>query len=208
VQAQGEIPGTKGVAHVPVPTDQRLPSPQSDKVAPLTGLNVNGVDHTPVIRQTNEPLFRNDSRDPSVIFQNGFQPKNTQSSPLHPFIDKNASSGFVSTTNQPRIPNDQKFGGFKFHIHAPGGIDAGKTFGTNLPHLDKGESEITFPGGIRTQNIAGAQPLNRDGTLGGFMPNPHFKPQAPNPLDLTPKPFQPPGPGAGGATGVPTHVTT
>lgn len=134
----------------------------------LTGARTNRVDRT-----TNELLYRSDDRPPSTIFDEGFQVRDPSNNNYDDFVRYNTPSNFVSTTRDPNLswPSD-----YKYTIDAPGGIDADATIPDNPfgPNSLKPESEISFQGGIPREHIVGANPVRPDGSLGDWIPNPHY----------------------------------
>jgi hypothetical protein len=195
--------GPESVPLPPSPGPGQLPSAQA---VPFDFGRINGIPGGGplVIRHSDEPLFRNDARHPDEIFQSGFDPRNTDFTNIGRASGHSIPSAFVSTSQDPNL----RFGtgeGFKFVIHAPGGVDINKSFGDNV-EFGGGEKEITFPGGIRPENIKGAFPINNHVVGTDFIPNPNFDPDAPNNavgghLDFRPatpppppEPVQPPPP--------------
>lgn len=134
----------------------------------LTGNRTTRVDRT-----TNELLYRGDNRAPSVIFEEGFQVRDATNNNYEDFVRFNTHSNFVSTT---RDPNLNWPAGYRYTIDAPGGIDADATIPDNPfgPNSPRPESEISFQGGIPRENISGAHPVGSGGTLGEWVPNPHY----------------------------------
>lgn len=133
----------------------------------LTGNSTTRVDRT-----TNESLYRGDNRPPSVIFDEGFQVRDASNNNYEDFVRHNTHSNFVSTTTNPDLNWPA---GYRYTIDAPGGIDADATIPDNPfgPNAYKPENEITFQGGVPSENIVGAHPIS-DGTLGDWVPNPHY----------------------------------
>ncbi|WP_139813755.1 scabin-related ADP-ribosyltransferase [Mycobacterium simiae] len=165
---------------------ESLPSAQLDPSVDLrdvTGLVDGAAVH---FRTDDDPLFRDDTRDPADVFQSGFAPLDPTNTNLESF-GRGRPGAFVSTTRDPQLnhlgpPTEARPRVFRYRIQAPGGIDINAT----APHhQDVHEREIVFPGGIRRENIAGAEevlsgppgPLD----LGPFIDNPNFDPGAPNP---------------------------
>ncbi len=154
-------------------------------------------------RTDSAPVYREDARPPEVIFEQGFAPRDPSFTDLRAAHDINAESAFVSTTQDARmhylVPTGPDTPVYRYMIEAPGGIDVSRTLGSNIRHGN--EHEIAFPGGIRRENILGAQRIlpyavqgtNPDGSLRfetpdnePFEPNPRFNPLLPN---VTPPPL-------------------
>ncbi|WP_438269173.1 scabin-related ADP-ribosyltransferase [Mycobacterium simiae] len=132
-------------------------------------------------------MFRYDTRPPDIIFDQGF----ATYEPLVPGYYQ--PMNFLSTARHPNIivnflgeEDDQIF---LYTLDAPGGIDLNATSGLDR---DEYQQEIAFPGGIRRENIVGAQevlqlPVRSDdpslasgARLAELQPNPHFDPDRPN----------------------------
>lgn len=110
------------------------------------------MDVDPVWRTDHDPLFRGDSRPPSEIFDKGFEPRNTHDMHLARYVHANTPSAFVSTSRDIAVPVEKFQAKFVYDIDAPAGIDIPRTFGAN----PFGESEVAFPGGIKSEFIRGA----------------------------------------------------
>lgn len=148
---------------------------QVDRLGAAADHNVDlsGMTEAPVWRDSAEPLYRADSRDPSQIFRDGFQPKNPADVDLKTFVQTNNPSAFVSTSTDAGLY--QKWGAqYRYDIEAPGGIDVNKTLGS---HIFESEKEIAFPGGVDPRFVKGANRVNADGSLGEWIPNPGFNPR-------------------------------
>lgn len=146
---------------------------------PATRTNPDGV---PQFRSDSNPLFRDDTRDPRIIFQTGFVPRNPANTDLLDFVETNTPSAFVSTTRREELNFLGNQGGvvFRFRIRAPGGVDVNETLGDASPLPF--QAEVAFPGGINPRFIEGAQPVTAGllpfspVTVGDFIPNPNFRP--------------------------------
>jgi hypothetical protein len=218
-QATGEVVGVQGnwivIPNVvaagafspdaPVFTSER-PSAQLHREVDATRLA--GVSTSPEnpsgatqFRTDNNLLFRDDSRDPAVIFADGFAPREPSATDLLLFLEEEPSA-FVSTTRDPNLnhlgPPGPGEPVYRYLIDAPGGVDVNATIGgQEFDH----ESEVVFPGGIRAANIVGAQEVlprarvrmnTQTGlleatppTFGRFQPNPNFRPSQANPNSPT-----------------------
>ncbi|MFF1922880.1 enterotoxin A family protein [Streptomyces sp. NPDC058221] len=121
-----------------------------------------------VYRATNEPLFRSDNRDPSVIFQEGFAPKNTHNADLDNYVLTNQPAIYVSTSTS--APLAFSWGAkYVYDIRTPtGGIDVNTTYGSHSPYPD--QEEVAFPGGVDPKYIKGAW------TDHGYTSNPNYDP--------------------------------
>ncbi|KAK2598202.1 hypothetical protein QQS21_005679 [Conoideocrella luteorostrata] len=132
-----------------------------------------------------EPLSRWDSRPPSVIFQDGFQPHEAPMSiekfrkmddfqlSLHRFVNDQPQSIFVSTT-RPVSSKEGKAeiwrpntisGKYRYEIFAYGGIDVLATFERQAEIFYPEQHEITFIGGIRPELIRTATEYNERGQI-------------------------------------------
>ncbi|OBI96313.1 NUDIX hydrolase [Mycobacterium sp. 1465703.0] len=135
-------------------------------------------------RADNDLLYRDDSRPPEVIFEQGFAP--------NPANAHTPLAGLVPTTRNPNLnylgPSRPDAPVYRYTIDAPGGIDVNATEGIAPMAL---EAAITFPGGIRRENIVGAvEVLPREAlrdnpdvasrrttpVYGEFRENEHFNP--------------------------------
>lgn len=140
--------------------------------ADSSGIDLSRMPEKPVWRDTTEPLYRSDGRDPSVIFQEGFKPLNPDEVNLRQFVNTNNPSAFVSTTRDPELYKNWGKE-FRYEVEAPGGIDVNQSLG---PHPLQHEAEIAFPGGVDPRFIKGVHRVNPDGSLGEWIPNPNFHP--------------------------------
>ncbi|HEX5496054.1 MAG TPA: hypothetical protein VFX70_15910 [Mycobacteriales bacterium] len=126
----------------------------------------------PVWRTSSQPLYRADNRPPSTIFRDGFRPKNPSNNDLADFVAHNTPSNFVSTSTRSDLYKEWG-SAYRYTVDAPGGVDVNATLGT---HTFSNESEIAFPGGVHPSHISGAHPVNVDGSLGDWVPNPNHVP--------------------------------
>jgi RHS repeat-associated protein len=121
--------------------------------------------------------FRGDSRPPEEIFNTGLQPrgKNTD---LYEYAASNTPSTYVGASKDFDVAvgfatNNGGRNGYVYTVKAPGGIDVNKALGSRTPYPL--EQEVVFKGGINTNNIRGATPVNANGELGNFsILNPNF----------------------------------
>ncbi|MFG2894914.1 putative T7SS-secreted protein [Streptomyces sp. NPDC048248] len=147
--------------------------PRSLPAAADNSVDVDSISHTPVWREDHEPLYRNDSRDPEEIFDQGFHPRDSSNADLYGYVEGNQASAFVGTTKDADANWLTKY---RYEVDAPGGIDVNQT----LPHNKyRGEEEIAFPGGIDRRHIKGAWELLPDGSKGEWTPNPQYEPHTP-----------------------------
>jgi hypothetical protein len=129
----------------------------------------------PVYRTTPELLYRSDNRPPAEIFRDGFEVRDPNNNNYDDFVRWNTPSNFISTTRDPDLY--QRWGSdYRYTIDAPGGIDADATIPDNPfgPTSAAPESEVTFQGGVRPDQVSGAHPVKPDGTLGDWVPNPGY----------------------------------
>lgn len=132
-------------------------------------------------------LFRSDSRAPHEILPDGGFKMADADKPVD-FLQHvhGQTNAFVSTSTNPEIAigfgaakKDDDTMGYVYRVKAPGGILTDKTqdrAGDNRTRY--AESEVVFPGGIRTQYIEGWHKIEVDSTgkrtLGPFVPNPAY----------------------------------
>ncbi|MEC4764349.1 NUDIX domain-containing protein, partial [Mycobacterium sherrisii] len=169
--------------------DNPLPAPRpsaqhNPRVDPLVGVGIYGRTGSTVFRSDNDLLFRYDTRSPDIIFEDGFATR-------EPIVrDMYEAVNFLSTARHPNIDmsflRNEEGQVFLYTIDAPGGIDVNATEGL---HPDAYQREIAFPGGIRRENIVGAQEVlhRRVGAddppgdrFAELHPNPNFDPDRPN----------------------------
>jgi hypothetical protein len=142
-------------------------------------VDVSHLGENTVWRQTNEPLYRVDTRHPLAdgIFGDGFAPRNKNVTNLDNYVGFNTDSGFVSTSRKAEFWAEAN-GEWYYKIDAPGGVDVNASIGK---HTYQSEEEIAMPGGIRPERIQGAWKMFRDPKTGArslveWVPNPGFVP--------------------------------
>lgn len=148
--------------------------------------NVSG----PVCFRTDEVLvFRWDTRHPSAICESGFAPLASSVASLRLF-SHNLPSAFVPTSRDPNYnhlgPSSPRISVYRYLIDAPGGIDIMATLGE-----PRDDPEVVFTGGIRRENIVGAQMVMASGEAASFWANPHYEWHAANrhlPVGSEPEP--------------------
>jgi hypothetical protein len=106
---------------------------------------------------------------PEKVFNEGLVPRGTSTDLLaHAMDSTNPPSGFTSTSMSSGVAGN--FGPWVYSVRPIGGIDVNAVLGDLSPNAD--ELEIAIPGGVLTQDIAGAQRFGSD----IFIPNPNFVP--------------------------------
>ncbi|WP_193047682.1 DUF3626 domain-containing protein [Mycolicibacterium baixiangningiae] len=168
------------------------PSPQIDPSVDPTdvrgGYAVDNAEDALYFRDDHDLLYREDTRPPEVIFDEGFA--------INPATrGMSKVFNFISTTRNPELsylppqPDERRF---RYTIDAPGGVDVNKTAGRDPSWY---QQEISFPGGIRRENIVSAveilppaepasvaaarSPSSPPG-YGPVVTNEHFNPDLPN----------------------------
>ncbi|MDH6550344.1 putative T7SS-secreted protein [Streptomyces sp. SAI-041] len=153
--------------------------PRSLPAAVDKNIDIDGMGHQPVWRESHEPLYRNDNRHPEEIFEQGFHPWDSSNNDLFGYVEGNHKSAFVGTT---RDADANWVKDYRYEIDAPGGIDVNQTLPNNK------YDEVAFAGGIDRKHIKGAWEILPDGTKGEWLPNPRYEPHVPR----TPTPEPPP----------------
>ncbi|MBC8955052.1 hypothetical protein [Xenorhabdus sp. PB62.4] len=120
--------------------------------------------------------YRGDTRNPDEIFNDGFKPWGTSKDLYKHMMDaQDPPSYFISPTTSPGVAAE--FGsefytskGFVYAIKDKKGvgIDVNATLGRG--HDFAKEVEIAYPGGIKSEKILGASPVNERGDFIGYIP--------------------------------------
>ncbi|MFI7320137.1 hypothetical protein [Streptomyces venezuelae] len=119
-------------------------------------------------RKDNEPLYRWDGRTPDQILGKGFKPWNEKlPASLRHYQKLLQRTGFVSTTRSPggyvpdwaRQPDGS---GWRYVIHAPGGIDLVDTLGTTSFAQ---QQEVIFWKGIQAGYVVRAELCDAGGNI-------------------------------------------
>ncbi|MFD6431471.1 hypothetical protein [Streptomyces venezuelae] len=119
-------------------------------------------------RKDNEPLYRWDGRTPDQILGKGFKPWNEKlPASLRHYQKLLQRTGFVSTTRSPggyvpdwaRQPDGS---GWRYVIHAPGGIDLVDTLGTTSFAQ---QQEVIFWKGIQPGHVVRAELCDAGGNV-------------------------------------------
>ncbi|MFD7922220.1 ADP-ribosyltransferase [Streptomyces sp. NPDC059740] len=132
----------------------------------------------PVYRDNCRQLYRADGRTPAVIFKEGFRPKDTLDGQydLRQYVLVNQPSPYVSTSYDHDLYKQWK-SGWNYYVDAPGGIDVNRTIGDT--HRWAEQQEVAFAGGIRSQYVVGACPVDKETrreVMAGCVDNPHYVP--------------------------------
>jgi hypothetical protein len=123
------------------------------------------------ITPESETYFRGDLRIPEQIFLDGFNAKGDNYSLVDHVLNNPGDSAFISTSKD--ITVTVEFGDFAYEINTRlEGRDVNSEFNKNP---NSNENEIAFPDHIPSVDIKGAYPVNNDGSLGDFIPNPNYK---------------------------------
>ena len=142
-------------------------------------VDVDRISPDPSYRTDCRQLYRADGRSPEVIFAEGFEPRDVVNGQydLEQYVLVNQPSPFVSTSYDHDLYKDWRSAGFNYYIDAPGGIDVNATIGDEHRWAD--QVEVAFPGGIATEFIVGACPVDPDGRteiMDDCVDNPHYEP--------------------------------
>ncbi|MEU6200205.1 ADP-ribosyltransferase [Streptomyces sp. NPDC047061] len=131
------------------------------KAAADRHVDVDRITPTPVWRTTCGTLYRSDSRAPSVIFEEGFLPKDVVNGQydVEQYVLVNQPSPYVSTTYDHDLYKTWYKSGYNYYVDAPGGVDVNKTIGDTHKWAD--QVEVAFPGGILRQYVIGVCPVDK-----------------------------------------------
>ncbi|MFJ6796823.1 ADP-ribosyltransferase [Streptomyces sp. NPDC091268] len=123
-------------------------------------------------------LYRSDGRPPSVVFEEGFHPKDTLNGQydIESYVLVNQPSPYVSTTYDHDLYKSWK-SGWNYYIDAPGGVDVNQTIGDR--HKYASQVEVAFPGGIAREFIVAVCPVDttrKVEIMDQCEDNPHYTP--------------------------------
>ncbi|GGS82486.1 hypothetical protein GCM10010270_63110 [Streptomyces violaceus] len=140
--------------------------------------DVDRITPEPSWRTSCGTLYRADGRGPSVIFEEGFHPKDviTGQYDLEKYVLVNQPSPYVSTSYDHDLYKKWR-PGFNYYVDAPGGIDVNKTIGDTHKWAD--QQEVAFPGGIARRYIIGVCPVDKQTKteiMSECESNPHYRP--------------------------------
>lgn len=161
-----------GPAACPVQFDDRI------KAAADRRVQVDRITPDPSWRTSCGTLYRADGRVPSVIFEEGFHPKDVVNGQydLEQYVLVNQPSPYVSTTYDHDLFKKWK-SAFNYYVDAPGGVDVNKTIGDTHKWAD--QQEVAFPGGIAREYVVGVCPVDkqtRTEIMSECESNPHYEP--------------------------------
>ncbi|MCZ4123891.1 ADP-ribosyltransferase [Streptomyces sp. H39-S7] len=157
---------------------QCLVAPHPLFAAADSRVNFARITPQPSLRTNCAPLYRADGRDPGVIFEEGFRPKDVLNGQydLAAYVDKNQPSPFVSTSYDHDLYKQWR-SAYNYYIDAPGGIDVNETIG--YTHRWADQVEVAFPGGVARTFIVKACPVDKPTKteiLDKCVNNPHYEP--------------------------------
>lgn len=123
-------------------------------------------------------VFRGDSRNPAVIFEEGFQPRGSMDD-LHRYASSNEPSVFVGTSKSPNVArlDFASEGDYVYTVRGRSeGLDVNSILGPQSPFPH--ELEVVFKGGIPAKSIFGARQVGANGNFAGpFIWNPLYLPR-------------------------------
>ncbi|MEU0250015.1 ADP-ribosyltransferase [Streptomyces sp. NPDC006235] len=165
-------PAAPGPAACPVQFDDKV------KAAADRRVQVDRITPDPSWRTSCGTLYRADGRGPSVIFEEGFHPKDVVNGQydLEKYVLVNQPSPYVSTTYDHDLFKKWK-SAFNYYVDAPGGVDVNKTIGDTHKWAD--QQEVAFPGGIAREYIVGVCPVDKQTKteiMSECESNPHYEP--------------------------------
>ncbi|SOD59051.1 hypothetical protein SAMN06297387_101457 [Streptomyces zhaozhouensis] len=142
-------------------------------------VDVDRISPDPDYREDCRQLYRADGRSPEVIFEEGFEPRDVVGGQydLEQYVLVNQPSPFVSTSYDHDLYKGWRSAGYNYYIDAPGGIDVNATIGDQHRWAD--QVEVAFPGGIATEFVVGACPIDADSRteiMDECVDNPHYTP--------------------------------
>ncbi|BCL27595.1 ADP-ribosyltransferase [Streptomyces aurantiacus] len=142
-------------------------------------VDVDRITPEPVWRKTCGTLYRSDGRGPSVVFEQGFHPKDVVNGQydIEKYVLVNQPSPYVSTSYDHDLYKTWWKSGYNYYIDAPGGVDVNKTIGDT--HKWAEQVEVAFPGGIARQYIIGVCPVDKKTKteiMNDCESNPHYEP--------------------------------
>jgi uncharacterized Zn-binding protein involved in type VI secretion len=122
-----------------------------------------------------QDLYRGDGRSPDVIFNEGFQPRGTNTD-VYRYAKHNEPSIYIPTSVSQEVGAEfaqMQGGGYVYTIRGQPGINVNEVLGKQSPF--PWEAEIAVPGPIKPQDIKGAVQVTPDGKLvGPFIENPGY----------------------------------
>ncbi|MET7290353.1 protein-glutamine glutaminase family protein [Streptomyces sp. NPDC005573] len=134
---------------------------------------------------TGGPVYRADSRDLSVIFDEGFRPRGSDLD-LAEYVrlrtGEGTHHGFVGAEPSRQAATDRLGEGWVVEIDAAGGIDVPETLGAyGIPFTEV--EKVAYAGGVASRHLVGAWAIMPGGTagntLGPWHPNPRYRPSGP-----------------------------
>jgi hypothetical protein len=119
--------------------------------------------------------YRGDARSPEDIFQNGFQPRGTNTD-LDAYVNGAPDTVYVGTSKSAAIAEHEHAltGDFVYTTRVLNGVDINAAKGPGYQYSF--EEEIAAVGGIPPEDIFGAREKLGMDILGPFIPNPNFVP--------------------------------
>ncbi|MDT0390787.1 ADP-ribosyltransferase [Streptomyces dubilierae] len=177
---------TTAAAPAPSPARPAAPAPaacpvQYDDKAEAAAdrrVDLGRITPDPSWRTTCGTLYRADGRGPSVVFEEGFRPRDVVNGQydLEKYVLVNQPSPYVSTTYDHDLFKKWK-SAFNYYVDAPGGVDVNRTIGDTHKYAD--QQEVAFPGGIARRYIVGVCPVDKatkTEIMSECESNPHYKP--------------------------------
>ncbi|WP_155055623.1 ADP-ribosyltransferase [Streptomyces blattellae] len=175
VTTAATVPTATTAAKAAAPVCPQLHDPV--KAAADRRVDIARITPEPVWRKTCGTLYRADGRGPSVVFEEGFLPKDVNGQyDIEKYVLVNQPSPYVSTTYDHDLYKTWWKSGWNYYIDAPGGIDVNKTIGDT--HKWAEQVEVAFPGGIHRKYIIGVCPVNKTTKveiMSGCQSNPHYE---------------------------------
>ncbi|WP_210587964.1 ADP-ribosyltransferase [Streptomyces sp. GESEQ-35] len=174
--AAATVPSTTPAAKAAAPACPQVYDPI--RAAADRRVDISRITPDPVWRKTCGTLYRADGRGPSIVFEEGFLPKDVVGGQydIEQYVLVNQPSPFVSTSYDHDLYKTWWKSGYNYYIDAPGGIDVNKTIGDTHKWAD--QVEVAFPGGIARKYIIGVCPVNKTTKveiMSGCESNPHYE---------------------------------
>ncbi|MFF1953264.1 hypothetical protein ACFVXI_31565, partial [Kitasatospora herbaricolor] len=136
-------------------------------------------------RDDDDLLYRDDSRHPDDVFEEGFRPRSPEAQVSHwSHMWGHTESNWVSTSRRSDL---RKVRGYRYEVDVPGaGLDASQAYGDDYPWVFRPEQEVAFEGGIDRSQILGAGEEERtpaglaslgagDGSDSFYLVNPNYR---------------------------------